>query len=310
MRGPGSSGASCPAAGRSDGDAEGAGGVPDPDTRPRDAIRQPRESRVPAAPARAPWHGRVFENFRNDFLDAVPHQITQRGGTKSLLRRNQFGFNVAGPLVIPRLYHGSRRTYFSFSYEGVRERMARSYLQTLPTVPERTGDFSEVVDQAGELLPIYDPASTRPNPGFNPAQPVTKDNLEYLRTPFPGNKIDPIRLEPVALRALDYYPSPNASAGPFARNNYFLATPETNNADGVIVKVDHNLRDAAPDLGQSELHERIQGRRGPAADRGQSRRPGSRIQRPGGVRRTRLHQVAADGHHFQLRGGDRGLHGW
>ncbi|MCL5745416.1 MAG: hypothetical protein M1541_16090 [Acidobacteria bacterium] len=192
--------------------------------------------------AGAPWHGRIFENFRNDFLDAVPHQITQRGGTKSLLRRNQFGFNVAGPLVIPRLYQGNRRTYVSFSYEGVREREARSYLQTLPTEPERTGDFSAVVDQAGELLPIYDPATTRPNPGFNPAQPVTKDNLEYLRDPFPGNKIDAVRLDPVALKALGYYPSPNASAGPFARNNYFLTTPETNNADGLIVKVDHNLR--------------------------------------------------------------------
>lgn len=201
----------------------------------------PRKQRS-SGTAGARWHGRIFENLRNDFLDAVPHQITQRGGTKSLLRRNQFGFNVAGPLVIPRLYQGSRRTYVSFSYEGVREREARSYLQTLPTEPERTGDFSSVVDQAGELLPIYDPATTRPNPGFNPAQPVTKDNLEYLRDPFPGNQIDAVRLEPVALKALDYYPFPNASAGPFARNNYFLTTPETNNADGLIVKVDHNLR--------------------------------------------------------------------
>ena len=247
----------------------------------RAALRQPPKAGVPAAPAGAPWHGRIFENLRNDFLDAVPHQITQRGGTKSLLRRNQFGFNVAGPLVIPRLYQGSRRTYVSFSYEGVRERVARSYLQTLPTMPERTGDFSAVVDQAGELLPIYDPASTRPNPGFNPAQPVTKDNLEYLRTPFPGNKIDAVRLEPVALKALDYYPSPNASAGPFARNNYFLTTPETNNADGVIVKVDHNLRARHRISVSLNSTERIQGRRGPAADRGQSRRPGSRIQQPG-----------------------------
>ena len=70
--------------------------------------------------------GRIFENFRNDFLDAVPHEIVQRGGTKSILRRNQFGFNVTGPVVIPRVYHGGRRTFFSFSYEGVREHIGRS----------------------------------------------------------------------------------------------------------------------------------------------------------------------------------------
>lgn len=36
------------------------------------------------------WHGRMFENFRNDALDAVPHEIRQNGGHKGLLRRNQF----------------------------------------------------------------------------------------------------------------------------------------------------------------------------------------------------------------------------
>src|ERR1700694_1482131 len=52
------------------------------------------------------WHGRLYENFRNDALDAVPHEIVQRGGNKSLLRRNQFGFNVAGPFFFPGLTHG------------------------------------------------------------------------------------------------------------------------------------------------------------------------------------------------------------
>lgn len=71
---------------------------------------------------------------------------------------------------------------------------------------------------------------------------MTQDNLEYSRTPFPGNRIDPSRLAPVASKALQYYPPPNASAGPFFRNNYFLVTPQTNNADGIIVNVDHTLR--------------------------------------------------------------------
>jgi hypothetical protein len=58
------------------------------------------------------WHGRLFENFRNDYLDAIPHEIVQRGGTKSLLRRNQYGINFTGPVVIPWLYNGGRRTFF------------------------------------------------------------------------------------------------------------------------------------------------------------------------------------------------------
>src|SRR5579872_5791398 len=42
------------------------------------------------------WHGRVYENFRNDILDAIPHEVKQNGETASPLRRNQFGFNISG----------------------------------------------------------------------------------------------------------------------------------------------------------------------------------------------------------------------
>ena len=107
----------------------------------------------PAKSGRHPvqdWHGRLFENFRNDVLDAIPHEIRQNGGNKDLLRRNQFGFNVAGPVVIPRLIDAHANTYFSLSYEGVRENIDRTYLQTIPTVAQRTGDYSDVLDPAGE----------------------------------------------------------------------------------------------------------------------------------------------------------------
>lgn len=187
------------------------------------------------------WHGRIYENFRNDALDAVPHEIRQGGGTKSLLRRNQFGFNVAGPLRIPGL--PPRSTFFSLSYEGVRERISRTYLRTIPTVPERTGDYSAVVDQAGALLPIYDPAATRPNPDYDPSRAVSAENLQYVRDPFPGNRIPAARLDAVAQKALAYYPEPNAAIGPFFRNNYFISSPETNLANGMIGKLDQSVRD-------------------------------------------------------------------
>jgi len=187
------------------------------------------------------WHGRLYENFRNDFIDAVPHQIVQRGENKGLLRRNQFGFNIAGPLFIPGRTHAKSGTYLSLSYEGVRERIARTHLTTIPTVPERTGDYSHVVDPAGNLLPIYDPATTRPNAAFDPAQPVSLTNLQYLRDPFPGNVIPANRLNPVALGAIALYPEPNTAVGPFFQNNYFINTPEANTANGMIGKIDHSI---------------------------------------------------------------------
>jgi len=187
------------------------------------------------------YHGRLYHNLRNDILDAIPKEIRQRGGGKNLLRRNQFGFNVSGPLIVPKLYHGGRRTFVSVTYEGVRERIGRSYLRTIATTPERTGDYSSVVDAAGAILPIYDPSTTAPNPAFDPSRPVSVQNLQYLRQPFPENRIPTARLDPVAQRMIAYYPQPNANAGPFFRNNYFSVSPETNRADGMILRLDHSF---------------------------------------------------------------------
>lgn len=113
----------------------------------------------------------------------------------------------------------------------------------MPTTQERTGDYSNLVDQAGEILPIYDPNGTRENPEYNPARPVSATNLRYVRDQFPGNRIPASRLDPEAQRLLAFYPQPNTSVGPFFRNNYFVNAPETNIANGMIVKVDHSIND-------------------------------------------------------------------
>lgn len=192
---------------------------------------------------RPKWHGRLFENFRNDFLDAVPHEVAQRGGTANILRRNQFGFNVAGPVLLPKIYNGGQRTFFTFTFEGVRENVGRSSLRTIPTILERSGDWSQVVDAAGQSLPIYDPASTEANPNFAANQPVTASNLQYNRAPFPGNQIPASRLDREAQRLVQYYPAPNSNAGPFFQNNYFVFSPEKNSASGIITRVDHSIRE-------------------------------------------------------------------
>ena len=187
------------------------------------------------------YHGNLYEYLRNDALDALPHQVRQASGSKSVLRRNQFGFNLTGPVRIPWLHNNRDNTFFSATYEGTREKIARSYLANIPTVQQRDGDFSDLVDNAGEPIVIYDSLTTRPNPDFNPAQPLSTSNLQYLRDAFPGNRIPLERMDPVARRALGYYPNPNASVGPFLRNNFFANAAETNTPNGSVWKLDHNF---------------------------------------------------------------------
>jgi hypothetical protein len=97
------------------------------------------------------------------------------------------------------------------------------------------------VDEAGNLLPIYDPATTTPNPAYNPSLPVSTSNLQYLRSTFPGNRIPANRLTPSVQQALALYPLPNTNIGPFFQNNYFVNAPATDNADGIIAKLEHQF---------------------------------------------------------------------
>lgn len=194
-------------------------------------------------PAGNLWHGRVYEYIRNDAFDAVPHEVAQRGGERNLLRRNQFGFSVSGPVFLPKLYDGRRATFFTFSYEGTRQRVGRSFLRTLPTSLQQSGEFSDLVNKAGAPVTVYDPDSTRVNPQFRPAENVSLANLEYIRDPFPNNVIPASRLDRVSRNIVGYLPQPNTSVGPFLRNNYWVNPSQQQTPDGFIAKVDHSLGD-------------------------------------------------------------------
>ena len=66
------------------------------------------------------WHGSVFNYFRNEALDANNWFSDAKGIGKTPERQNDFGGTLGGPLRIPGLYNGKDRTFFFFSYEGLR----------------------------------------------------------------------------------------------------------------------------------------------------------------------------------------------
>jgi hypothetical protein len=66
------------------------------------------------------WHGSAFDYLRNDVFDATDWFNGFFNQPKPPLRQNDFGGTLAGPIVIPNLYNGRDRTFFFFSYEGLR----------------------------------------------------------------------------------------------------------------------------------------------------------------------------------------------
>src|SRR6266404_75476 len=73
--------------------------------------------------------GTLYEFLRNDKLDARNFF----GASRDLLKRNQFGASVGGPVFFPHLYNGKNKTFFFVNYEGQRERQGNVITRTSPT---------------------------------------------------------------------------------------------------------------------------------------------------------------------------------
>jgi len=117
------------------------------------------------------------------------------------LVRNNFGASLGGPIK-------RNKIFFFFNYEGLRHTKSNTMIETVPTEEEINGDFS----MSGAT--IFNPFSSRPNPGFDPTKPIGPANPQVLRDPFPDNVIPQNLIDPKAqLFMRKYIPRPNMEMG-------------------------------------------------------------------------------------------------
>jgi hypothetical protein len=164
------------------------------------------------------FHGTLFEFFRNDKLNANDFFLNRAGQPRPVLRYNNFGFNLSGPIVLPRFgeggkstWKGTNKAFFFWNEEWRRERrgLVPPLQFRVPTAAERVGDFS------GSLtgpLPHRVGAGECSTPGPNPSDPDC----------FPGNRIPEGQLSPAALSILKFFPLPNTA---FANGINYVASP-------------------------------------------------------------------------------------
>jgi hypothetical protein len=143
-------------------------------------------------------HGAAFWFDRNDAFEAKPFPTANDyiSGTPTanpVLRQNQFGFVVGGPIYIPKLYDGRNKSFFMANYEGWRITNGYRQVTTMPNPAILTGDFSAETYKApggsglpGGLLPAYGTADCAKLLSLNyNCMPVNP----YTGLPFAGNKV-------------------------------------------------------------------------------------------------------------------------
>jgi hypothetical protein len=183
-------------------------------------------------------HGSAYEFLRNAELDANTFLNNSKGIGRGAFTQNQFGFNVGGPVLIPKLYDGRNKTFFFVNYEGFRLRQGSSSTQTVPTAQERTGDLSALA--AAQAVNIYDPVTTC---GTNPATPCSGGAAVGSRQPFAGNMIPMSRLNPTSLLLMNLYPLPNAAGDAKGNNNWAGNASVGGNQNETVVHIDQNVSD-------------------------------------------------------------------
>src|SRR6185436_5408410 len=129
--------------------------------------------------------------------------------SKDVLRRNQFGFVLHGPVYIPKLYDGRDKTFWMVNYEGQREKQEVASIVSVVPVNFRNGDFSSVA------TPLRDP-----NCGV-----------------FAGNVIPSSRINAISRRYLDIHPLPNL---PGVGSNLAGVEQQLNNINQVFTRGDHS----------------------------------------------------------------------
>ncbi|HLJ16888.1 MAG TPA: TonB-dependent receptor, partial [Bryobacteraceae bacterium] len=159
------------------------------------------------------FHGDVWEYLRNSDFDARNFFTP----AVSPLHQNMFGYDIGGPVFIPKVFEKLKnKTFFYWNQQFVRRSTALTSLRgATPTEEMRNGTFNS---------PIIDPTTNAPFPQSAPGV----------------YQIPQSRLNPNSLAFLSaLYPLPNNPAGGFL--NYLNTNPSHLNQRDDQIRIDHNF---------------------------------------------------------------------
>lgn len=175
-------------------------------------------------------HGTLYGFKRYHALDANNWMNDALGLPWNEDSYYQWGFTLIGPVVLPHVYNGRNRTFFSVALERNSDTGPSTRLNRVPTELERQGDFSQTLSALGGPLSIYDPLTT------------VVSGTKATRQPFPGARIPAARLDPIGSVVLGLYPLPDLPGAPqISGNNWTKTITETTEEKQFSVRLDHNF---------------------------------------------------------------------
>lgn len=171
------------------------------------------------------YHGALYEFIRNSYVDAIPYSMPYNTTRNSLnpYKWNDYGFELDGPIRIPKLYNGRDKFFFMVDDEWRKIRLENpNNFATVPTAAQQGGDFSSYAAK------IYDPATGDAN-GLGKQQISCNGVL---------NVICPARIDPISQKLLAYY-AVGATQTDGTSTNYKYSTKQPQNRQSLTVRGDY-----------------------------------------------------------------------
>jgi trimeric autotransporter adhesin len=148
-------------------------------------------------------------NLGGAMFDAAPYPLNGNVREEPDYVQQRYGWSIGGPLTIPHLFNGGTRTSFFLNYTGNHSRTPVDTYSTVPTLAQRTGDFSSSAST------VIDPSTGQP---------------------FAGNRIPTSRVDPAAQTLLAYIPEPNL---PGETQNFHYVTANSSKSNDINLRVTH-----------------------------------------------------------------------
>ena len=177
------------------------------------------------------FHGGLWEYFKNNVLNTntwarnASGVASQAGPTP--YRFNEYGYDLGGPIYIPKKFNTARNKLFFFSsLEWIKWHEYSTSSGTVPSLAMRQGDFSELLNPK--------------NIFFGKARVITNP---YTGQPFPGNIIPKSDLSPNGIALLNAYPVPTPGLVIVGATNWTTTSPDPRNSSQDTFKIDYHIND-------------------------------------------------------------------
>ncbi len=178
-------------------------------------------------------HGQIYYTASNAALDAAPYSLSGPA-EKPAYGSNKFGAMLGGPLKIPHVFDDGGKTFVFLNYSGIRSSTPYDVFSHVPTMDERSGDFSQTLVK-GSPVQLFNPQT---------GSPYANNCVGAINSQ--GQCVGSI--SPQAAALLNYIPLPNVLNDP--QRNFHFSSAAAADQDIFALRLTHNF--GAPNRSSAE----------------------------------------------------------